>query len=762
MSEAGNKSVSQLTAERAAQLRILSRLYGFTAGLMLTGLLVIAAMLMVVTQYFRAGEAARQSYVATGAHLNNFARLQVALTVSSRNRAFALIAADAEAQRRYTALTHEGERQALQMIDEFTQRAAAPEEQQLFKRLRADFVAVQHFTERMLADKSQTDLQTLAGRYITEGGPISESIRDDLRRVSEYYQREFQERLREWQAQSNRAFWHMCALLGGVLLIAAAVILKLHQRRIREAQQSEQLLRDVFESISEPIFVLSEDRRVRIWNTASRIRMGRQHEEVAGQLFDEAFPALRGSELARAIATVNVASGPWVVPQTTLNDLQGDIEYEVRVFPFRRGLTVYARDITRQKKAEQAIRRSEELFRAMFAGSPLPMFVCDLKTLEFLEVNEQFVSAYGWSRQELLQMRLTDIRPPEDIPGLFKRLSNPDRSAPDVTESRHCLHNGEVIDVRIFASLLEYQGRQAAVIVAQDITARRRTESVLRLKEAQLQEARQFTEQVISGAGEGIVVSDCWMRALLWNRKMEELTDLPATRALGRHARDNFPGLLMPELERCHLRALQGEIVTSPDFLLHSSRAGDYWLSATFAPNRTSAGEIIGTIATVRDVTSRRQAEESGRQGEQRLRESEEKYRQLCERAPDVVIIIDEKSCIQYANSSLADIFGWQPAEVIGRNISLLQPEQESHRHAEGLRRIFTTDERRQNWHSFQALARHRDGHEFPVEMAFSDLHINGQRWITGFIRDLTARQSRAARAQSEAAGASARLAETV
>lgn len=751
MSEAGSKKVSPRAAERTAQLRTLSRLYGFTAGLTLTGALVIGTTLLIVTQYFRAGEAARQNFIATSARLNNFARLQGALTTSSRHRAFALIAATPEEQRRYTTLTDESEQRALQMIDDFTAQTAAPEEQQLFKRLRADLIEMQQFTTRLLTDKAQLDLRTLVGRYITESEPLSERFRANLRRVSEYYQDEFQAQLREWQVESNRAFWRMCGLLGGVLLLAAGAIFILHRHRIRGAQQSEQLLHDVFESINEPIFVLNQDGRVRIWNTASRVRMGRQQEEVAGQVFDEAFPALRDSELARAIATVNLASGPWIIPQATLSELQGDIEYEVRVFPFRRGLTVYARDITRQKKVEQDIRRSEELFRAMFAGSPLPMFVCDLKSLEFLEINEQFVASYGWTRQELLQMRLTDVCPPEDIPGLLERLSTRDRSRPWVTDLRHRRHNGEVIEVRIFASLLEYQGREAAVVIAKDITARKRTESVLRLKEAQLQEARRFTEQVISGAGEGIVVTDCWMRVLLWNRKMEELTGIAATRALGRHVRENIPSLLMAELEQCHLRALKGETITSSDFPLSASGGGDCWLSATFAPNRNVAGEIIGTIATVREVTSRRQAEALRRQGEEQLRASEEKYRLLWERAPDVVIIIDEESRIQYANASLTDIFGWQPAELIGQNVSLLQAEASRQQHDAGMQRIFTTGERRQNWRGFRALARHREGHEFPVEMAFSDLHLNGQRWIAGFIRDVTMRQQAASPLPPEA-----------
>ena len=62
-------------------------------------------------------------------------------------------------------------------------------------------------------------------------------------------------------------------------------------------------------------------------------------------------------------------------------------------------------------------------FRALFAANPLPMWIYDLDTLAFLEVNDAMVAEYGYSRDDLLGMRITDIRPTEDIPALLSDLA---------------------------------------------------------------------------------------------------------------------------------------------------------------------------------------------------------------------------------------------------------------------------------------------------------------------------------------------------
>ena len=71
------------------------------------------------------------------------------------------------------------------------------------------------------------------------------------------------------------------------------------------------------------------------------------------------------------------------------------------------------RDVTDRWRAEEELRDSEKQYRLLFHGNPNPMWVFDLETQAFLEVNEAAIQHYGYSREEFLAMTIADIRPPE-------------------------------------------------------------------------------------------------------------------------------------------------------------------------------------------------------------------------------------------------------------------------------------------------------------------------------------------------------------
>lgn len=567
----------------------------------LSGMLVIGAMLIVLWQYGQKFHSGYQDYAAAVSSPASLELIQSLFHTAQHSRELALSTTDSQLRNLLMEQARTADQQIGRELEQWATLVTSVGEIQLLKRLRRQRLELTDCFDQLLAETQMPISGNLTDRFLRDSRYGREQILATLSRLRELHGIQLQKRFDDWQAQSARSFWQMAGVLAALVLAGGCLAWFLCQARLTAAAESEHLLQGVLDALSEPLFVLDEKHNVCLLNTACRVRMGRREEEVIGRPLLEAFPFLAGTDLALTISEVTPATGLRIIPQTTLTG-GGSAEYEIRVIPFSHEITVAARDITRQKRIEQSVRQREEQFRAMFFSSPLPMMVCDRNTQEIIEVNDQFIQCYGYSRMELLRMRLTDLRRPEDGSEWLQTLLHPRNGVLSQVEEQHRRRNQSLIIVQLTGSLMNWQEREAVIVAVQDITVRKRTESVLQLREAQLHEAKKFTDQIISNAGEGIMVADLWMRHLLWNRRMEDLTGIPAREATGRQAEDNLPGLSQEVLEKCHRQALKGEIVISPDFLLLRPEGTEIRLFATFAPNRNVAGEIIGTIALVREV----------------------------------------------------------------------------------------------------------------------------------------------------------------
>lgn len=118
-------------------------------------------------------------------------------------------------------------------------------------------------------------------------------------------------------------------------------------------------------------------------------------------------------------------------------------------------------------------------FRLLLAANPLPMWVYDLETLRFLEVNDAAVAHYGYSRAAFLEMSIADIRPAEDRPRLHQSVAERKDALQYSGTWRHCRADGELLEVEVTSHLVDWEGRHAALVVAHDVTETRRLQVAL-------------------------------------------------------------------------------------------------------------------------------------------------------------------------------------------------------------------------------------------------------------------------------------------
>jgi len=139
-------------------------------------------------------------------------------------------------------------------------------------------------------------------------------------------------------------------------------------------------------------------------------------------------------------------------------------------------------------------------------------------------------------------------------------------------------------------------------------------------------------------------------------------------------------------------------------------------------------------VAFVLDLT------EQKRQASARLY-SEERYRVVVETASDAVVSIDDTGSILFANPATATIFGYDPAELAGKPLTLLMPEYMRELHQTGFKRYLGTSQRHMNWQGTELTALRKNGEEFPVEVSFGEITRDGHKTFTGFLRDISKRK---------------------
>ncbi len=158
------------------------------------------------------------------------------------------------------------------------------------------------------------------------------------------------------------------------------------------------------------------------------------------------------------------------------------------------------------------------------------------------------------------------------------------------------------------------------------------------------------------------------------------------------------------------------------------------WVRVRAFQVRDAEDMLIRLTGIVTDITDRKRAEVE-------LRSKEEHFRAVAETAADSIIIIDQESNLLYFNQSTEKVFGYATAELSGQKLTLLMPEYLRHVHEKAIGRYVATGKKLLDWEGFELPGLHKDGHEIPLEISFSDFISDGQHYFTAIIRDITERK---------------------
>ncbi|GAA6757141.1 PAS domain S-box protein [Thermus oshimai] len=318
--------------------------------------------------------------------------------------------------------------------------------------------------------------------------------------------------------------------------------------------------------------------------------------------------------------------------------LRDTVSYDAQT----RLLTGYTFDVTGEVE-------KEERFRLLFQAHPLPMWVYDLQTLRFLEVNEAAVRKYGYTREEFLSMTLLQIRPEKERLRLLEDLKRPRPPLQTSGPWTHRLKDGREIQVEIHSHLLSYAGREAALVVALDVTEKLRAEATQRL-----------LQRALETASEAVVLTDREGRIEWVNPAFTRLTGYGAEEALGKTPRILKSGLHPLEFyQTLWATILSGKVWEGE--IINRRKDGTLYTERMSITPVTEGGEIRHFVAVKRDVTEEKAREEA-------VRESEALFRTLAETAPALILLWQEERLV-FANSMAEALTGYTREELMERPI---------------------------------------------------------------------------------------------
>jgi PAS domain S-box-containing protein len=346
------------------------------------------------------------------------------------------------------------------------------------------------------------------------------------------------------------------------------------------------------------------------------------------------------------------------------NNSERIVEVSARLVKNPEGKTVVihvAKDITERKQMETRIREAEKRYRTLFDKAPVGILIFDPETAIPVEFNEIAHQQLGYSREEFAKLRISDYKAEETPVEMRARVEKILREGIVELETKHRTKNGEIRDVIVTSQAIELSGKKFAHSIYRDITETKKMENALMESEAKYR-------QLVELAQEGVWALDNDRRTVFVNPHMAKMLGYSESEMIGKNL-VTFLGkpdsdLALYNLEECKL-GNQGQC----EFEFNQKDGTHMYANIAASSIQDDAGNSIGTLALVSDITKRKKAEES-------LKKSEQKYREFANSLPEIVFEADDKGKITFVNNQVVEIIGYSKDELQQMNVfEFLIPE---------------------------------------------------------------------------------------
>ena len=388
-------------------------------------------------------------------------------------------------------------------------------------------------------------------------------------------------------------------------------ILNMTERKQAEAAvlEAEARYHRVLDAMMEGCQIIDFDWRYVYVNDVVANQGKHKPEELLNHTMMEIYPGIENTDLFASLRqcmeerTPKRMENQFVFPDGSIG------WFELSIQPAREGIFILSTEITERKRAAEALTASEAHYRMLFESNPHPMWVYDLETLRFLAINDAAMEHYGYSHDEFLSMTIKEIRPVEDVPALMANLGGVQQDFNTPTTWRHKKKDGAVINVEISSHVIEWNERPARLVLANDITERKRAADQLN-----------YHARLLRHINDAVIATDDQLRITAWNRAAEKMYGWSSNEVMGRNLSEILSFGLNEE-QRTEARELLQESSASRSKGIHQRKDGrTIYVEANTIALIDEHGKMTGYVSVNRDITERKRAEEQTQLQLQRLK----------------------------------------------------------------------------------------------------------------------------------------------
>ena len=419
-------------------------------------------------------------------------------------------------------------------------------------------------------------------------------------------------------------------------------------------RQSEEKFRTLFESATDALFILDPEGYFIDVNRTAYERLGYTKEELLSRHISQLDPPEFAAKVSERIKHL-MKHGHAVFESAHLkkDGTVMPVEINARIIDYEGRKAVFSiiRDITERKKAESSLRLSGEAIESL----PIGITICDLEG-KIIYVNPAEASIHGYTVAELINKDVRILAPPElrrpiSFEGIYKM-------GIMKRESVNIRKNGEAFSVQLTSLAVKGEdGSPIGIItISEDISRRKGAEEKLK-----------FFSQAVDEAIDGIHLVDLSGRIFYANRANEKIYGFSAKELVGRHVKELNADKEYDEAVVMSSIKKTGRWDGELNAVRKDGRIFPIWLTTTLIKDDT--GNPIAMLGIIRDITERKQAEET-------LKGLNARLQALIRAIPDMVVFKDSGGRHLIVNKALEELTGLSQKELIGKtNADLLPPD---------------------------------------------------------------------------------------